>query len=91
MKFACVKELKHKTMDLLKQVQKADIIITAYGKPLAVLHGITEEDLEDYIIEHDPAFRKKLEASLKEYLQSGGVSADELISKLEKRLESEKV
>lgn len=91
MKFAGVKELKHKTMDLLKQAQKGDIIITAYGKPLAVLHGITEENLEDYIIEHDPAFRKKLEASLKEYLRSGGVSADELISELEKRLESEKV
>lgn len=50
MRFAGIKELKHKTMDILKQSKKSDIIITSHGKPMAVLHHITEEDLEDYVI-----------------------------------------
>jgi antitoxin (DNA-binding transcriptional repressor) of toxin-antitoxin stability system len=48
MRFAGIKELKHNTMDILKESQKEDVIITAYGKPTAILHHITEEDLADY-------------------------------------------
>ncbi len=43
-------------MDILKEAEKEDVIITAYGKPMAVLHHIIEDDLADYLIEHDPSF-----------------------------------
>ena len=85
MRFAGIKELKHKTMDILEESRKGDIIITAYGKPAAVLHHITEEDLADYLIENDPSFKIKIEESFAEYKTHGGVSADSLIKKLEKR------
>jgi prevent-host-death family protein len=90
MRFAGIKELKHKTMDILKQSKKSDIIITAHGKPMAVLHHITEEDLADYVIENDPAFKSKIEESFAEYAAHGGVDADALIKKLEKRRGTQK-
>jgi antitoxin (DNA-binding transcriptional repressor) of toxin-antitoxin stability system len=85
MRFAGVKELKQKTMDLLKESEKGDIVITAYGKPAAVLHYVTQEDVEDYLIENDPGFRSKIEEAYAEYLRLGGLAADDLLRKLEKR------
>lgn len=91
MRFAGIKELKHKTMDILKQSKKSDIIITAHGKPMAVLHHVTEEDLHDYVIENDPAFKSRIEEAAAEYAVSGGISVDAMIKKLEKRRGSKKV
>jgi hypothetical protein len=91
MRFAGIKELKHKTMDIIKESQKDDIIITAYGKPAAILHHITEEDLADYLIENDPAFKNRVEESYREYTASGGIPADAFIKKLEKRRGVKKV
>ena len=85
MRYAGVKELKQKTMDLLKEAEKGDIIITAYGKPAAVLHHVREEDLADYLIENDLQFRSKIENAYAEYLSVGGIEAGELVRKLEKR------
>lgn len=90
MRFAGIKELKHKTMDILMQSKEGDIIITAHGKPMAVLHHITEEDLEDYLIENDPAFQSRIAEAFAEYEGRGGIRADDLIKKLENRRESQK-
>jgi antitoxin (DNA-binding transcriptional repressor) of toxin-antitoxin stability system len=84
-RFAGVKELKQKTMDLLRESEKGDIVITAYGKPAAVLHHVTQEDVEDFLIENDPGFRSRIEEAYAEYLKLGGLAADELLRKLEKR------
>jgi prevent-host-death family protein len=85
MRYAGVKELKQKTMDLLKEAEKGDIVITAYGKPAAILHHVSEEDVADYLIENDPEFRSKIEESYAEYLSLGGIESGALIRKLEKR------
>jgi antitoxin (DNA-binding transcriptional repressor) of toxin-antitoxin stability system len=85
MRFAGVKELKQKTMGLLKESEKGDIIITAYGKPAAVLHHVTGEDLDDYLLENDPEFQSRIEEAYAEYLKLGGLGADDLLRKLEKR------
>lgn len=74
MKFAGIKELKHKTMDLIRESKDGDIIITAYGKPTAVLHYITQDDLEDYLIENEPGFRQKIEAAFEYYLEHRGIT-----------------
>ena len=77
--FAGIKELKHSTMDILKESENEDIIITAYGKPVAILHHITEEDLTDYLIENDPVFKTRIEEAYTEYLVNGGVPADAIM------------
>jgi hypothetical protein len=91
MRFAGIKELKHRTMDILKESEETDVIITAYGKPTAILHHITEEELADYLIENDPAFRNRIEEAFVEYSANGGITADALIKKLEKRRGVKKV
>lgn len=85
MRFAGIKELKHNTMDLLEASKKQDIVITAYGKPTAILHRITEDDLADYLIENSPAFKTRVEQAYAEYLAHGGAEIDAVIKKLEKQ------
>ncbi len=85
MRFTGVKELKQKTMDILKKSEKEDIIITAYGKPMAILHHINEDDLADYLIENDPAFKTRIEEAFTQYETQGGITAEAMIKKLEGR------
>lgn len=86
MRFAGIKELKQQTMDLIKASEKEDIIITAYGKPAAVIHHITEEDLANYLIENDPGFKARIEESYAAYRSRGGMEAGALIKKMEKKI-----
>jgi hypothetical protein len=91
MRFAGVKELKHRTMDILEESKETDVIITAYGKPTAILHHITEEELADYLIENDPAFKSRIEEAYAEYKAGGGITASALVKKLGKRRGVKKV
>ena len=81
-----MRELKAKLSKYLKEAEKEDIIVTSYGKPRAVLHGLVGEDLEDYIISNSPTIRRKIEDAYREYLSEGGVKLDSVIEKLEKKL-----
>ena len=91
MRFAGIKELKQKTMDLIKEAEKEDIIITAYGKPAAVLHHVDEDELADYLIENDPEFKRRIEESYAEYLTQGGTPIEDVIEDLKKRHAGKKV
>ena len=74
MKFSNVRELKNKTSEILRKAEKEDVVITSQGKPRAIITGVTEEDFEDYLLEHSPAFLNALEKARSEYLRKGGVS-----------------
>ncbi|MDD5169137.1 MAG: hypothetical protein PHN75_09990 [Syntrophales bacterium] len=91
MRFAGIKELKQKTMDVLEAAKAEDIIITAYGKPTAILHHVTEEDLADYLIENDPAFVGRIEEAFAQYSATGGITADALLKGLEEKRGAKKV
>jgi antitoxin (DNA-binding transcriptional repressor) of toxin-antitoxin stability system len=91
MRFTGIKELKQKTMGVIEACKTEDVIITAYGKPTAILHHITEEDLADYLVENDPLFRSRIEDAYAEYTLAGGLTADALITKLESHRGTKKV
>jgi antitoxin (DNA-binding transcriptional repressor) of toxin-antitoxin stability system len=91
MRFTGIKELKQKTMGVIEACKTEDVIITAYGKPTAILHHITEEDLADYLVENDPLFRSRIEDAYAEYTLAGGLTADALIEELESRRGAKKV
>lgn len=74
MKFANVRELKNKTSEILRRAEKDDVVITSQGKPRAIISAITEDDFEDYLLEHSPAFLKALEQAREEYLREGGLT-----------------
>lgn len=81
MKFANVRELKNKTSEVLRKADKEDVVITSNGKPRAILRAVTEEDFEDYLLEHNPAFINALEKARVEYLKKGGVSPERYLKK----------
>jgi len=52
-------ELKNKTNQLLRMVMKGKaVIITHRGKPAASLTALTENDLDDVVLEHSPRIKK---------------------------------
>ena len=73
MKMANTVELKNKTNELLRRVVSGEpVIITLKGKPAAAITPLTEDGLEDFIIENSSAIRKKI-AKAEEDLNAGRV------------------
>lgn len=67
MKFANVKELQRDASGIIGLVEKGeDVIIMKRGKPAAVIYPLTEDEVEDYMIQHSPTIRKKIEEGLKD-------------------------
>jgi len=61
MKVANTVELKNKTNALLRQVMRGEAVIVTYrGKPAAAITTLTEEDLEDFVLEHSQKVRRLL-------------------------------
>lgn len=61
MRVANTVALKNKTNALLREVMKGKpVIITYRGKPAASLTPLSEDDLEDFILEHSPKVRKMI-------------------------------
>jgi len=81
MKLASVKDVKNKLSDYLKKAEREDIVITRNGRPTAVLHHLGEDDLEDYIVEHDPKFRKIIEKRWKAYSSRGGNPLEKVLKR----------
>lgn len=48
MVFVSVRDLRSKSSEIWKKVQKEkDIVVTSNGRPVAILSGVTEENLEE--------------------------------------------
>lgn len=61
MKVANTVELKNRTNELLRQVMKGEAVIITYrGRPAASITPLTEDDLEDFVLEHSPKVRKMI-------------------------------
>ncbi len=71
MRVANAVELKKKTSQILKLVMKGrPVIITYRGKPAAAITPLTEEELEDFVLENSPKVRKMIAEAEKD-IQSG--------------------
>ena len=71
MRVANTVELKNKTNEILKEVMKGSpVIITYRGKPAASLSPLTEDDLEDFVLENSPKIRKMIAEAEKD-IQAG--------------------
>lgn len=85
MKVANTVDLKNKTNKLLAEVMKGNpLIITYRGKPAASILPLTEDDLEDFIIEHSPSIRRKIKKAEDDIRKGRTVSLDEYLSRSER-------
>lgn len=67
MKFTNVRELKAKTSEMLRTVERGNtVLVTTHGRPRALLVPVTEDDIEDALLAYSPNLRKKIEAGLKD-------------------------
>ena len=67
MKFTNVRELKAKTSEMLRTVEKGNtVLVTTHGRPTAMLVPVTEDDIEDALLAYSPQLRKKIEAGLRD-------------------------
>ena len=71
MKYASVRELKNQTSALVRETARGDVIVTSRGRPVALLQGLNEADLEDYLVYSAPAVRREIERRWKAYRRSG--------------------
>lgn len=85
MKFANVRELKNKTSEILRKAEKEAVIITSKGKPRAIVTAISEDDFEDYLLEHSPKLLQVLEEARKEYVRGGGITLEDYIASRKKK------
>ena len=64
--FVNIRKMKSQLSEMLRLSRKGDIVVTSRGKPAAVLHAVSEENFEDYLLAHSPRFLRSLEKAIKE-------------------------
>lgn len=64
--FVNMRELKIHASKVIRRSRRGDVVVTVRGKPQAVIHAVGEADLEEYLIEHSPAFQRKLTQAMEE-------------------------
>lgn len=84
--FVNIREMKNSLSEIIRRAKKGDVVVTSRGRPKAVLHGVGEEDLEDYLLAHSKKFQKSLDNSYQEYRRKGGVSLETLIARTEREI-----
>ncbi|MBN2169116.1 MAG: type II toxin-antitoxin system prevent-host-death family antitoxin [Actinobacteria bacterium] len=82
---AGVRELKNKTSEILGKVKKeGGVIVTNNGKPIAGIIPLDEDDVEDFLIAHNPKIRAAMIRGAKDY-EAGRVHRPEDLLKELKR------
>ncbi len=64
--FVNVRELKIHASEVIRRSRRGDVVVTMRGKPQAVIHALSEDNLEAYLMEHSPAFLKKMDEAVRE-------------------------
>ena len=83
MRVANTVELKNKTNKILKEVMKGSpVIITYRGKPAASITPLTENDLEDFLLENSPTVQKMIAEAEKDIQAGKVVSLKEYLAKI---------
>lgn len=83
MRVANTVELKNKTNKILREVMKGSpVIITYRGKPAASITPLTENDLEDFVLENSPTVQKMIAEAEKDIQAGKVVSLKEYLAKI---------
>jgi len=88
MPFVNVRDLHDRTTEILRRVKEGDpVVVTRYGKPIAVIRDLAEEDLEGLAIMSDPKLRKGLEEARADVAADRVSDLDELIAEVQAELQ----
>jgi len=88
MPFVSVKDLHDRTSEILRTVSDAKpVFVTRNGKPVAVIQGITEQELEELVMLNEPGFKKALDEAFADLAAGRVVPLDEAIAATEDEIE----
>ncbi len=73
MKVAPMAEVRNRFSAFLDQSRVGPIFITRNGRIAAVLEAMTDDEVEDFLLERSPRFRRMLEGAAR---RRGGVSLE---------------
>lgn len=65
-------EVKNRFSTYVELSKRGDIVVTKNGRPVAILHAVSDDDLEDYLFESDPRFIARIEALRRGFRRRGG-------------------
>ena len=74
MKFVTARELRNRPGFVRELVQKEDLVLTADGKPIAILVGIENEDLEETALAIRQAKAQRVLSRMRRSAARSGVS-----------------
>jgi hypothetical protein len=77
-----VKQAKRRLAAYAKMAYEAPVLLTSAGKPYVVMTRAAEADLEDLAVGSSPVFRAIMERSDARYRAEGGLSTEEVRSRL---------
>jgi prevent-host-death family protein len=81
MPFVSVKELHDRTSKILRTVaEDKPVFVTRNGKPVAVIRGLSEEELEDLVMLDEPTFKRSLDEAFADLAAGRVVPLDEAIA-----------
>lgn len=84
MKLVGVRQAQARLSDLLDLAQREGIILTRHGRPVALITGVEDMDLEDIVLSQDPNFWKLIAARRKS--RKPLVSHEELAARTKREL-----
>lgn len=86
MKFAAIRDLQLRAGKVVEATRRGPVIITLRGKPTAALTALSEDDLEEFLFEHSPTLRRRIEVGLAEAKRGAVLSHAALKQKLLSRV-----
>jgi len=91
MLFVNVRELHDRTAEILREVKNGNpVFVTRYGKPIAVIRDLAEDDLEGLVMLSDPKLRKGLDKARAEATAGRVFDLDDLVAETKVELKSKR-
>ena len=79
MKKVALAVVKDDLSAFVRLAAKEQVVITRHGKPAGVLIGFgSEDDWFEYRLEHDPAFRRRIQSARESLRMGRGVRLEEV-------------
>ena len=84
MPFVNVRDLHNRTAEILRQAEgDTPVLVTRYGKPIAVIRSLAKEDLEGLAMLTDPKLRTGLEEARADVAAERASGLGELMAEIQ--------
>jgi len=89
MNIAPLADVKARFSAYIRKTQKAPVIVTKNGRPVAIMVGISDkDDLERIILATSPKFQALLDEAERRIQETGGISHDDVWAQVDAEAKS---